>query len=421
MQTVDPCQLRRSPSRIGSTIWLAASYRDGQVQFQHLRGRHGQVALSARGSASSQDEGAWRVTLTDLTVDRLHIDSDVINAASVEFGRALTRIQLSGPLGLRGQLELSGDPRVGPQTRIDWDLTADLENGSLSCGLPYQHISGAAHLTGRFDGTQLNCRGEMNVDSLICEGVQLTQVQGPLWLNNERLLLGAWVPPAENQPQPTALRANVFGGRLQTDAQVLLDETGSFESQSRLINCDLAEIMRELSSQTAPIRGRTFASLRLSGNKLGRHTYRGGGTVQLREANLYELPFVLALLRTVRTGSTSRTAFTATDVVYHLQGEHLYVDQIDLRGDTLALKGVGEMNMKREIDLDFYTVMGREDLYFPAIRPFLGMASQRFLRVRVAGTLDQPQMTREVLPGLNESALIPRTAAPAVAEASPSP
>ena len=47
------------------------------------------------------------------------------------------------------------------------------------------------------------------------------------------------------------------------------------------------------------------------------------------------------------------------------------------------------------------------------------MASRRFLMVKVQGTLDSPRMTREVLPGLNETLqpLFPEVAAPTGAEA----
>ncbi len=153
----------------------------------------------------------------------------------------------------------------------------------------------------------------------------------------------------------------------------------------------------------APVRGRASGAFRIGGTHHGAHTYRGAGTAQLRDTNLYELPFMLALMRTMRTGSRDRTAFTESDMEFRVQGNHLYFDRLDLQGDALTMKGVGEMNVDREIDLSFYTVVGREDAYFPLVRPLLGMASRRFLVVRAGGTIDEPIMSREVLPGLNDT------------------
>ena len=61
------------------------------------------------------------------------------------------------------------------------------------------------------------------------------------------------------------------------------------------------------------------------------------------------------------------------------------------------------MDFQRKLNLQFYTIVGRETRWIPAIRPLLGEASRQFLLIRVRGSAEQPQMTREVLPVLNES------------------
>jgi hypothetical protein len=160
--------------------------------------------------------------------------------------------------------------------------------------------------------------------------------------------------------------------------------------------------------------GQAWANLNLTGNLHGSHTWSGNGTMQLRNTTLYKLPAVLSLLRTISTGSADRTAFTSCDTAFHLKGKHVYFDQLDLLGDALTLKGVGEMDNNRELNLNFYTMMGREDSYFPALRPLLGMASRRFMLVHVDGNMNNPNMTREVLPGLNDTLrqLFPETVSP---------
>jgi hypothetical protein len=279
----------------------------------------------------------------------------------------------------------------------------DLENGSLCNGIKLDHICGATRLIGQANDDQVVCRGELEVDSLMCRGVQLTDIRGPLWFDGKRMLLGAWTQAQDATTPVPRLTARVFGGTLQSDAQLLLDATGGFEVRLELNEADVASLLRDLAKHPVQVRGRTAAQLALSGNGQGIHSWRGRGGLQLRDTDLYELPFVLSLLKTLRTGSTDRTAFTEADLDFRLQGDHTYLDRIDLRGDALTLKGVGEMNRQREVHLNFYTVVGREDSYVAAIRPLLGMASRRFLVVKVRGSIDRPQMTREVLPGLNET------------------
>ncbi len=190
---------------------------------------------------------------------------------------------------------------------------------------------------------------------------------------------------------------------MQCDAQMMLDEEGSFETRMELAGADLAAILRDYGNPLGRIDGRAHSFLTLSGTRQGTHTWRGQGGIRLRETNLYELPIVLSLLRTLRTGSTDRSAFDEADIDFRLQGEHAYLDHVDLRGDALTLKGIGELSRDLDVNINFYTVVGREDSYVAAVRPLLGMASRRMLVVKVRGPLDRPEMTREVLPGLNES------------------
>ena len=60
-------------------------------------------------------------------------------------------------------------------------------------------------------------------------------------------------------------------------------------------------------------------------------------------------------------------------------------------------------NMQRQLNLQFYTMVGRDELDVPVLRPLLGEASRQLMAIQVSGTLDRPQMTRQAFPGLNET------------------
>jgi hypothetical protein len=383
-----------------------------QIRIDQLRGTHGKVALTTSGLASVSRDGPWQMTFSPFAVDRLRIDDEVSAALPPQMRRMLDRLQLSGPVSLGGSVVFAGNARNSAATRASWNLDVDLENGQLQAGLPLEHVTGTVHLEGRSDTKQGHCRGRLNIDSVICNGLQLTNVKGPLWIDRERMLLGKRALPAGPGLPPERLTARIFGGNLSADVEMTLDEPGQFEVAASLENAKGLELTRALCDTR--MTGQAWANLNLTGNSLGTHTWTGNGSIQLRNTNLYELPVVLSLLNTLRTGSSDRTAFTSSDVAFHLKGKHIYFDQLDLLGDALTLKGVGEMDMQRQVNLNFYTVMGREDSYFPAIRPLLGMASKRFLLVHVNGSVNNPTMSREVLPGLNDTLrqLFPETEFP---------
>ncbi len=279
----------------------------------------------------------------------------------------------------------------------------DVDDVSANLGSRCEHVNGLIRLQGESQGAQFGCRGELDIDSLIIEGTQATSLKGPIQLDSERVVAGKWIAGSETNGPPRPVEAHVLGGIVHSSFQVANSENGAFQTHLQLMDADLGQIKLLRPHAAVNVRGQTWADMTLSGNRQGKHTYQGSGMVYLRNTNLYELPLFLALLKSMRTGSTDRTAFTASDAKFRLQGTHIYFDQLDLIGDALTLKGVGEMDLSRKLNLDFYSVVGREDSYFPAIRPLLGMASRRFLLVKVSGTLDEPELTREVLPGLNDT------------------
>jgi hypothetical protein len=61
------------------------------------------------------------------------------------------------------------------------------------------------------------------------------------------------------------------------------------------------------------------------------------------------------------------------------------------------------MDLQRHINLNFYSLVGRDNLRVPLISDALGLASQQILLIHVGGTLDEPELKREAFPGLNDT------------------
>jgi hypothetical protein len=145
-----------------------------------------------------------------------------------------------------------------------------------------------------------------------------------------------------------------------------------------------------------------FAAAGLSGTTAGMHTWRGGGQVRLRDADIYELPVMIALLKLLSVQQADRTAFTTSDIDFRVEGDDLAFERINFSGDAVSLKGKGRMNGQREIDLKFHPLVGREERFIPLVRPLVGETGRQFMLIEVTGQLDQPQVKRTVFPKLDE-------------------
>jgi hypothetical protein len=319
---------------------------------------------------------------------------------------AVDRLSPTGPLSLNGWVEFSGSGREGEKPSARWDVRCETVGGSLKAGVALEDVHGGVRLAGQSNGAQFSSRGHINVDSLFCKGVQLVQVQGPLYVDNTRAMFGAWTPALEGEPPPQPISAQTLGGVVQADARSSLAGDGEFALQARLMEGDLRTITRELTGQAKPLSGKVLTTVRLSGSRHGPHTWRGDGAVRLRDADVYQLPVMLAVLKVLRLKPPDTTAFTTSNIDYRILGEHLYFDRIEFTGDAVSLWGAGEMSLERELKLRLFVQVGRSDSPIPLVgdlvAPVFREAGRGFMLVHVTGPLENPSLRTETFPGLQE-------------------
>ena len=127
----------------------------------------------------------------------------------------------------------------------------------------------------------------------------------------------------------------------------------------------------------------------------------GHGDVQITDANIYRLAPLVSMLKLLRNETPDTTAFNQVDSKYRIQGPHIYLDKIDFKGDAVSLLGRGETNFDHQLNLDFHPVVGRDEIRLPFFKNIVKGAGRQTLRMSVTGTLDNPQVSTQALPGIN--------------------
>lgn len=382
-------------------------YRDGVVEIHKLRAAHGRTQIQLAGQFESPRNAPWRLKLWELTADWLHPDRDLVAALPEGLKQGLSALQLQGLLSLRGAetperpvpaLELRGGGPGGQPLAAGWNLALDLENGSLDGGLNLKHVRGGMQLRGALDEQGFHSRGELRVDSALVEGLHVTRIRGPLWVDASRVLLGSPAAPGQS---PRPITGRMFGGEVALVAQAALDQQRGFQVEAALQEADLAEIAREMMPRQRKLTGRANGRLELRGQAQRPHTFVGGGSIRLRNADIYELPVMVALLKLLSVRPPDTTAFTSSDIDFRVQGEDIYFDPIDFRGDAVSLIGKGWMDWEQNIELTFYTQVGRRE--FPLLGSVLAEASRNILEIQVVGKLHEPVVQQTAFPELDET------------------
>jgi len=266
-------------------------------------------------------------------------------------------------------------------------------------GMPLEHVHGGIRLRGQSDGTTWRSLGDVAIDSAMWRGVQLTSVCGPLAMDAAGARFGA---QAGADPQAAARRmtARVADGILEVDGSVAAGDAGAFAVTASLSNADLARVAGDMSGGPHHYQGRVHGGIEIRGSRAGTHSLVGRGQVKLTDADIYELPVTVALLKILRVKNPDRNAFTSSLVDFRIEGPHAYLDTIELSGDAISLVGNGEVDFDSQINLVLRPIMGEAETQLPAMKRLLGGASGQFVLVHVDGTVTEPTTSTEVFPTL---------------------
>ncbi|MGI9516755.1 MAG: AsmA-like C-terminal region-containing protein [Pirellulaceae bacterium] len=396
-------------------------FHESRIDIEDFAARHGRTTVRANATGAWSSD-RWRIRFSDLIAGNIVLDQPLMAALPQSLAEGLEYIEFAGHLNMRGALEIAGNfyrPQTAsnedtssyyvattaaqPTANFGWNLELGIGQASAVIGLPVHNANGVLALRGQVNNDELNCNGTLILDSLMYEDIQVTSISAPVSINNHQIGIGSLASSKNPNGRPPSATARLFGGALQCDAQVQLGGDNEYFLQAGLSNGSLARFFEEVSIQQHNISGEAFADLRLYGNSTGAHAVRGDGKIQLKNAHIYDLPVILALLKVLRIREPDRTMFDEGQLAFNVAGDNIDFQKIELNGDTLSLIGKGNVNLDSEIDLDFYTMVGRNRFFIPILTELYQAGSQQVWWIEVDGTLEQPRTEHRVLPALNDS------------------
>ncbi len=378
-------------------------YQDGHTDLENVEAVHGRTLISTGGTCDIAPDGGFHLKLKNLAVDRLKADHELLAALPEGLKRVVGELKPAGGLGLRGQVEFVKAGKAGAPLESAWDVIFDVHQGAIDAGVKLENLYGSVKLAGGFDGKKFSSHGEVSLDAATYKNFQFTEIAGPLWIDNDHVLAGAWAEAQSPSRTPRRISGKIFGGTVQADCQVNLGASPQYTLRASLTDADLGQFAKENVSGRQRLNGKVLANVELQGTGRNTHTIRGAGGIRLHDADIYELPVMVALLKILNMREPDTTAFTRSDIDFRIQGEHVLLDRINFSGDAISLLGMGQMNFDRQINLTFHSIVGRTEHQVPILRSVLGEASQQIMQIRVEGTVDNPTTRSEAFPRVSQA------------------
>jgi hypothetical protein len=316
----------------------------------------------------------------------------------------MSQAKLLGKVGVDGNAIVKRLGASQGPIEAEWDLHFDVQDGRVEAALPISSIQGGIRLVGAATKGRWQAQGDVNIDSMMVKEVQVTEVRGPIHLDANRFLIGTEADRDQaGGGQPRRMTAQIFEGMALVDGEMSLREDGKFQFGLSLEEANLAAMSREFSSTDNEFTGRVFSQLKMTGTTRGKHSWRGSGKVSMRDADLYQVPAMLAVVKLLSARQPNSAACDAGDGDFPLTGDDVIFDRINISGDVLSLKGYGQLLVEqRTIDVSLYTQVGNEDIRSAIWRPFSDSGTS-ILLIEMKGRVDKPEVKKTAFPAINET------------------
>lgn len=385
------------------------SLAPGRVTIREFEGRHDETRLRAEAVATIADDGEWRFRFEPLFVDDLDPGISFRRALPGTLRSVIDSFDLRGDVSLSGMFELRGVRGDDCPVTAAWNLTSVYTGASMTAGVELKEMHGRSHFTGTWDGEAVRGSGKIALDSVKALGYQLQDVQGPVRIDDQKLVLGSRAVLEQQGavteiPDGERLTARFIEGVLAMDALIRLGEPMRYDVRVGLRNGELQRYAQLYMSGGSKLAGVINGVMYLSGQGTDFRQLKGNGRLVIEPAALYELPLLIAIFRVLSLQPLDNTAFNRAQFDFSVRNGLVLFDRMNLQGDSISMVGTGTVRMNdKRVNLDFYSAGGRKQLPIPIVREVTNELSKGWVGVHVEGTLRDPRPTTRPVPVLDDA------------------
>jgi len=361
--------------------------KDDQVEIHEAHGRMGDGEVTIQGHLDLAEPGK-RGTLT-LAAKDLALTEELFASLPEALSSRRASIKPAGRISLRLdplQFDIAEDGRAR------WDFAGELQladaRGNL--GFDLRHATGA--VTGR--GAVLEDGG---VD--LAADCRLAHVEIGGW-HLDDVVARITAEPASKQVLIEDALAQAYGGEATGYAEI--DLSGKRPSYQLAVTGRDVQLNRYLAihgranrpagPDNRPVRGSVAGNLVIRGYGGENAGREGAGEIFVQEAQIWKLPVGLAMFQLLNL-TPDENAFHDGWIKYHLAGDELTLNQIDLQGSAVSFIGGGRVNLRTR-RLDVNLVAGSAvRMNVPILSELLEGATRELMELQVAGTIDAPRIT----------------------------
>lgn len=377
-----------------SSLTGAIDVTTNQVRIANMRGVIGGSPITVDGTIQLGTPG-MRGELK-LAASNIDVTPELLAALPKGLGDWLKRSKLTGKLSLDfSRLAFETDP----MGRFSWQIQGRVTMAGVSARLEMELDDADGTFTGTCTidpGGQVLIDADAKISRLQFAGWDMTNVRGHIVSD-----------PAAGALMIQEGVARLYGGDATGDAQILFDhKRTAYEASILFRDVQIEDFIAAQKSHgmrpdsRAPPKERAKGTI--AGNfamegETGRRGYReGAGTVYIRDAQVWKIPFALAIFQVLNL-TPDENVFHDGRIEMFLTDQKLILHKIDLQGKAMAFIGGGTMNLDSN-DLDIRLLAASPvRVQVPILTEILEGVAREAMELHVTGTIDNPRIRPEPL------------------------
>jgi hypothetical protein len=371
-------------------------YAKRWVQVENIKARHGSSVLTLeRGQIFVYPEGGVWADITNLHGNPLVPDCDLLYALPPSVRSACEAVRLQDPVVLNTRLTVATTAGNAASSVVYWDGQLTFTDANLVTGVPLTHVTGVVACQGRAKGEHLEgLVGNLLFDQAVLYQQPFRQIQGTLLVDKKNP--GILVVPG--------LHARIFGGEVYGPLRIEFGPKVHYDINLTASRIQLEQFGRLNLGKDANLSGLATARLHLQGQGSDISELTGRGSIDVPNGRLYNLPPILDLLKFLSIRLPDGTAFEEAQADFTIQGNRVGISRLDLIGNSISLRGQGEMNLDgSDLNIDFYAVWARvTQMLPPIIKGPLHDMSKYLLKIQMRGRMGDVRFHKEPVPAVVE-------------------
>lgn len=377
-------------------------YERGRLHLRNMVARHGGASLGLHsGLIQMGAEGGFTAWLQGLTGQGIVVDADLLQAMPEGLRQALEGIQLRTPVAAAAKLTLHAPSGPAKPLEVWWEGAVALDQAKFRTGIDVTDACGQLYCKGYHDGRRLRgVNGQLALEKASVLGQPLTRVNARLDVE----------PGSPDVLRIRDLKASIHGGTIAGQARLETAPILRYEVLLEALGVQLDQVGRHNlgpAAKQAQLEGPARAALHLTGEGNDLLGLKGNGRLDVLQGKMGQLPVLLDLVKAFGLRVPDRTAFDQACMLFAIEGPQIRVQQLDLFGNAISLRGQGALDLDgSNVELDFTATPGRVIQMLPTgFDEIPQVISSQFLKIKMRGKVGKAgtiRFDKELIPAVVE-------------------